>query len=104
MPSGLLSSLFISIFSNARGLLCKDCSYQFQCEYEYKGADRSVKAVLLRMLVRDSGVRDCAAVLDISTGSVLRMIIKEGFDLQIKPKHLPYQKVQIDEQWSYVQH
>jgi insertion element IS1 protein InsB len=86
-----------------QNLLCRDCSLQFQLEYTYKGADRSIKALLVRMLLHGSGVRDCAAVLDISCGSVLRTIINEGLDLQIKAKHLHYNKVQIDEQWSYVQ-
>jgi insertion element IS1 protein InsB len=86
-----------------QNLLCRDCSLQFQLKYTYKGADRSVKALLVRMLLQGSGVRDYAAELNISCGSVLRTIISEGQDLQIKPKHLHYNKVQIDEQWSYVQ-
>ena len=86
-----------------QNLLCTDCCKQFQSEYVYRGADRSVKEVLVKMLLRGSGVRDCAAVLAISTGSVLRTIISEGLELQIKAKQQHYSKVQIDEQWSYVQ-
>ncbi len=85
-----------------QNLLCKDCRLQFQWEYSYRGADKSVKEKIVRMLLRGSGVRDCAAVMDVSVGCVLRLLLKEGQQLNITPKHRYYHKVQIDEQWSYV--
>ena len=54
------------------------------------------------MLLRGSGVRDCAAVLGISSGSVLRCILRMGKAAKIWPKHNAYHLVQIDEHWSYV--
>ena len=83
-------------------LLCKDCRLQFQWEYSYKGADKAIKEKLVKMLLRGSGVRDCAAVLDVSFSCILGTILKEGSGLQIQPKHLYYKRVQLDEQWSYV--
>ena len=54
------------------------------------------------MLLRGSGVRDCAVVLGISTGCVLRNILSMGKASEIKPRHTAYHTVQVDEQWSYV--
>lgn len=56
----------------------------------------------MRMLLRSSGVRDCCAVLGISMGCVLRIILSMAEKAQLKPKYSYYHKVQIDEQWSYV--
>ncbi len=54
------------------------------------------------MLLRGSGVRDCAVVLGISTSSVLRCILRMGKAAKARPRHTAYHLVQIDEQWSYV--
>ena len=77
-------------------LLCKDCRLQFQWEYSYKGADKAIKEKLVKMLLRGSGVRDCAAVLNVSFSCVLGTILKEGSGLQIQPKHLYYKRLQLD--------
>ena len=85
-----------------QNLLCKDCRRQFQCEYRNKGSDPQVKEKLVKMLVRGSGIRDCMAVLGVSFCCVLATILREGKDIEIKPKRKIYRSVQIDEQWSYV--
>ena len=54
------------------------------------------------MLLRGSGIRDCAAVAGISKETVLRIILRNAVKLDMKPHHCHYNKVQIDEQWSYV--
>lgn len=54
------------------------------------------------MLLRGSGVRDCAAVAGVSKAAVLRLIVRSALRMEIKPKHKYYSKVQLDEQWSYV--
>lgn len=66
------------------------------------GADHKNKELLKRMLLRGSGVRDCAVVLGISTSCVLRSILSMGKASEIKQKYTAYHFVQIDEQWSYV--
>jgi insertion element IS1 protein InsB len=81
---------------------CKNCGKQFQSEYLYWGSDKSVKDKILPMLLRGSGIRDCACVLGISSGVVLRHMISKAGEVVIKPKEKHYHKVQIDEQWSYV--
>ena len=85
-----------------QNLLCKDCGKQFQPEYRYLGADQRNKKLIIKMLLRGSGVRDCAIVAGVSTGVVLRIILIEGAKAEIRPKYRSYHKVQIDEQWSYV--
>lgn len=85
-----------------QNIRCKLCGLQFQEEYLYRGADHKNKGLLKRMLLRGSGVRDCAMVLGISTDCVLRCILRMGKVSEIKPRHRSYHLVQIDEQWSYV--
>ena len=58
--------------------------------------------MLKRMLLRGSGVRDCAVLLDISIGCVLSSILRMGKASGLQPKHNSYHQVQIDEQWPYV--
>jgi IS1 family transposase/DNA-directed RNA polymerase subunit RPC12/RpoP len=86
----------------AQNYLCKQCGKQFQKDYLYWGADKRVKDKVLPMLLRGSGVRDCAVVLGISVNCVLRQLVKEAGQVLIKPKQSRYHKVQIDELWSYV--
>lgn len=88
--------------SGAQNYLCKRCGKQFLDEYLYWGGDKRVKDQILPMLLRGSGVRDCAAVLGISKNCVLRHLIKAAGETVIKPEKSYYHKVQIDELWSYV--
>lgn len=83
--------------------LCKGCNIQFQSEYLYWGADKRNQELSLKMLLRGSGVRDCSKVLGISTGAVLNCIARNADQFEIKARQTRYGKVQIDEQWSYVQ-
>lgn len=71
-------------------------------EYLYWGADKSNQELAIKMLTRGSGVRDCSKVLGISTGAVLSCLERNAAILEIKPSKSKYNKVQIDEQWSYV--
>jgi len=69
-----------------QNIRCKECGLQFQEEYLYWGAGHRNKGLLKRMLLRGSGVRDCAVVLGISTNCVLRSILSVGKVSEIKPK------------------
>lgn len=81
---------------------CKHCGRQFQNEYLYRGVDKGVQNQLIRMQLRDSGVRDTALVSGVSPATVLRCLIKESFEAVIRAKQSRYDKVQIDELWMYV--
>ena len=88
--------------SGAQTLLCKGCGKQFQREYLYWACDKNKRAIVMKMLVRGSGIRDCAAVLGISTDAVLRCILRDAALIELKPAESRYHKVQMDELWSYV--
>lgn len=88
--------------SGAQNYLCRGCGKQFQKHYLYWGCDKRVKDKVLPMLLRGSGVRDCAVVLGISINCVLRHLVGAAGQVVIKPKQNHYHKVQIDELWSYV--
>ena len=85
-----------------QNLLCQHCRKQFQFDYVYRGGNQRCKELIQRMLLRGSGVRDCAAVTGVSKETVLRIIVTASVKLNIKPRRRCYSKVQIDEQWSYV--
>lgn len=85
-----------------QNIRCKLCGLHFQEEYLYWGAGHKNKDLLKRMLLRGRGARDCAAVLGISAGSVLRCILRMGNAAKVWPKHDTYHLVQIEEQWYYV--
>ena len=85
-----------------QNIRCKACKLQFQEEYLYWAADYKNRDLLKRMLLRGSGVRDCAVVLGISASAVLRCILRMGKAAKVWPKQGAYHLVQIDEQWSYV--
>ena len=88
--------------NGTQNILYKGCGKQFQYEYLYWGADKYNRDKVIKLLLRGSGVRDCAIVLGISTPTVLNTLAKEADKLCVKPKYQHYHKVQIDEQWSYV--
>ena len=85
-----------------QNFLCKDCGKQFQHEYFYQGANPSVKEGVKRSLLHGSGIRDCYKVWGVSLSTVLRLIEQEGKDLKIKPRQKYYNKIQIDEMYSFV--
>ena len=88
--------------SGMQNLLCRHCGKQFQIEYLYWACDPSRRELIMKMLLRGSGIRDCAAVTGVSKESVLRLIIRNALQIELKPKYSHYTKVQIDELWSYV--
>ncbi|WP_448528916.1 IS1 family transposase [Raineya sp.] len=87
-----------------QNFLCKSCGKQFQQAYRYKGADPKIKHLIVSMLLRNSGIRDIATVLQVSRACVLNQLLKQSEKCVITPKQKHYKSVQIDEFWSYVQH
>lgn len=85
-----------------QNFLCKGCGKQFQFEYIYKGCVVENRELIIKMLCRGSGIRDCEAVTGVSHSTVLGLIKKKAAVLSVKPHKQRYHRVQIDEQWSYV--
>ena len=88
--------------TGAQNYLCRGCGKQFQGEYLYWGCNKKVKDQVLPMLLRGSGVRDCAVVLGISINCILRHLVAQAEKGVLKPRKSRYHRVQIDELWSYV--
>jgi hypothetical protein len=52
------------------------------------------------MLVRGCGIRDIAAIENISVGTVLTSLL--SFAVIIQPKQKHYDQLEVDELWTYV--
>ena len=86
-----------------QNFLCRNCKKQFQHEYLYRGADPDVRRLMQKMLLRGSSLSDISTILLLSMGTILRFILNFGKSIQIIPQKTRYQRVQIDEMWSFVQ-
>ena len=61
-----------------------------------------MRAQVKSSLIHGSGIRDCNKVFGISAKCTLKLILKAGKSVVIRPKQKRYHKVQIDELWSFV--
>lgn len=80
---------------------CKDCTKQFQAEYQNKGADPKQRQRVVAMLLHNSGIRDIESVIGMSRRTILSILLACG-GVRLIPRHRSYRSVQIDEIWSYV--
>lgn len=85
-----------------QNFLCKSCLKQFQWEYLYRGADPLVKQQVMSGLLHGSGLRDCYKVFGVSPATTLRFILSEGKQVRIKAQNAYYERVEIDEMYSFV--
>ena len=88
--------------NGSQNLLCRDCRKQFLAQYHNKGADPVLRAMTLRMLERNNGIRDIEDILQVSRQCVLNTLCRHGTNISIEPSQKCYDSVQIDEVWSYV--
>ena len=61
-----------------QNLLCRICGKQFRPTYSNKGADAQIKELLVRLLERNSGIRDIAELLRISRKCILDNLCRQG--------------------------
>lgn len=85
-----------------QNFLCNSCGKQFQWEYLYQGANPSVKSQVKSSLLHGSGIRDCYKVYGISPQTTLNLILSEGKKVQISPQQKYYERIEIDEMFSFV--
>ena len=85
-----------------QNFLCKVCNKQFQWEYFYQGANPTVKSQVKSSLLHGSGIRDCYKVYGISPQTTLNLILSEGERVKILPQQKHYQRIEIDEIYSFV--
>ena len=82
--------------------LCKDCGRQFIADHDrkYKGAMVWFTDAVKRALVRGCGIRDIAAILEVSIGKVIAILVGSSYD--IKPKQQHYARLEVNELWTFV--
>ena len=85
-----------------QNFLCKNCGRQFIGDHAlcYKGCHSELSHKILKMLVRGVGIRDVAEIENISINKVLSVLVKSNH--KIKPKQSHYDKLEVDEFWTYV--
>jgi IS1 family transposase/transposase-like protein len=88
--------------SKQQNYYCKDYGRQFIGDHalKYKGCHSKLNQRILKMLVRGVGIRDVAEIEDISISKVLSVLVKSNY--KIKPKQVHYDKLEVDEFWTYV--
>ena len=85
-----------------QNFLCRTCRKQFQYAYEKAGCRPQAKQLALRMLVRNSGIRDIEQVTGVHRQTVLRWLNQRAEACELKPRRQSYASVQIDEVWTFV--
>ena len=85
-----------------QNFLCRGCGKQFQYEYTKAGCRPGARQLALRLLVRNSGIRDIEAVTGVHRQTVLRWLNQKAESLEVKPRLRVYRSVQIDEVWTFV--
>lgn len=85
-----------------QNFLCRPCGKQFQYAYFYQGSNPLVKSQVKSSLLHGSGIRDCYKVFGVSYQTTLNMILSEGKRVNLTPQRKHYERVQIDEMYSFV--
>jgi len=78
------------------------CSKQFQYEYTKAGCRPEARQLVMKLLVRNSGIRDIEEVTGVRRQTVLRWLNQKAESLEVKPRLRAYKSVQIDEVWTFV--
>ncbi len=82
--------------------LCKTCGRQFIGDHtlKYKGCHSDINQKVRLMLVRGVGIRGISEIEGISIRKVLSVLVNSAVSIQAKSSH--YDKIEIDEFWTYV--
>jgi len=88
--------------SGKQNYFCKSCGHQFIGDHAltYKGCHSQVYKRIQKMLVRGVGIRDAAAIENVSTNKVLSVLAESNH--VIVPKQKYYSMLEVDELWTYV--
>jgi IS1 family transposase/transposase-like protein len=86
----------------AQNFLCRHCGKQFQYHYQKAGCRPEMKTLVLKLLVRNTGIRDIEAVLGIHRQTVLKWLNQAAAAREVIPRQKQYTTVQIDELWTFV--
>ncbi|WP_201546711.1 IS1 family transposase [Psychrobacter immobilis] len=81
---------------------CKDCKRQFISDHAltYNGCQSKIEDIIRLMMVHSCGVRNIATIASVSIGKVLSTIGSSVY--KIAPKKRYYERLEVDEFWTYV--
>jgi len=81
---------------------CKDCKRQFIGDHAltYQGCHSQIEDKIRLMTVHGCGVKDIAVMASVSIGKVLSTIGSSVY--KIAPKKRYYERLEVDEFWTYV--
>ncbi len=85
-----------------QNFLCRSCGKQFQNQYQYAGCRPENKVLALKLLIKNSGIRDIETVLGVHGQTILRWLNQKADQCQFAPKQQHYGQVQIDQLWTFV--
>jgi IS1 family transposase/transposase-like protein len=84
---------------------CKGCGRSFQMTYRYRAWKPEIRALIVPMTMRNSGIRDIEDVLGIHRDSVMAAIKTEADKIPQKPTPITKPRIktaELDEFWSFV--
>ena len=82
--------------------MCKDCRKQFITQYNYQGCRPFIRSLILNMTLNGSGIRDISRVLNISTNTVQKYLLKEAERIPDARPPTRAKSVELDEFWAFV--
>ncbi len=72
--------------SGVHNFLCRSGGKQFQHTYQKTGCQPAMKALVLKLFVRNSGIRDIEAVRGIPRQTVLKWLNQVADEREVKPR------------------
>ncbi|MCI3937849.1 IS1-like element transposase [Chryseobacterium aahli] len=81
--------------------ICKSCNKRFIEFYSYKAYKKNINSQIIQLTNEGMGIRSTARVLNISTTTLLRRIIKIADDIS-QPKISFYQSYELDEMRFFI--
>ena len=84
-----------------QNFLCGSCRKQFQQEYTYKGCCQQTRRQVLKMLIRNCGLRDIEYITGVHRQTAVKILEQRVQQLSFKHWQSSYTMVQIDELYSF---
>jgi insertion element IS1 protein InsB len=89
--------------SGKQNFLCSSCRKQFQQDYANKGSSPVVRKQVIKLLVRNCGLRDIQFITGVHRQTVLGILEQKVEQLSFRQWQSSYDLVQIDELYSFVE-
>ena len=86
-----------------QNFLCAACKKQFQQQYYNKGCSPEIRRLVVKMLIRNCGLRDIQYITGVHRQTVLNILEQKVEQLSFRHWQSSYDLVQIDELYSFVE-